>query len=54
MKIKRNPIAAAIKTALYSSLLVSVAVTGLAFAQEDDDGSKEELDKVVVTGSRIK
>lgn len=50
MKIKRNPIASAIKKALYSSLIASVALTGVTYAQEED---KETLDKVTVTGSRI-
>ena len=54
MKIKRNPIANAIKIALYSSLIASAAFTNVALAQDEDDGSKEELDKVVVTGSNIR
>ena len=55
MKIKRNPIASAIKTALYSGLVASVALGGVAFAQDEDEGAdKEKLDKQVVTGSRIK
>lgn len=53
MKIKRNPIANAIKIALYSSLLASATFANVALAQ-DENGDKEELDKVVVTGSRIK
>ncbi len=51
MKIKRNPIANAIKIALYSGVIASVSMANVAFAQEDDDA--EKLDKVVVTGSRI-
>ncbi|MCF6289374.1 MAG: TonB-dependent receptor [Proteobacteria bacterium] len=54
MKIKRNPIANAIKIALYSGLLSTVALTGVAYAQDDDDESVEKLEKTVVTGSRIK
>ena len=52
MKIKRNPIASAIKIALYSGLIASAALANVAVAQSDD-GNKEELDKLVVTGSRI-
>ena len=52
MKIRRNPIASAIKKALQASLLTTVAVTGVTFAQEDAD--KEVLDAVSVTGTRIK
>jgi outer membrane receptor protein involved in Fe transport len=54
MKIKRNPIASAIKTALYSSLVASVALSGVTFAQDSEDGDKEKLDRLTVTGSRIK
>ncbi len=54
MKIKRNPIANAIKIALYSGLIASASLAGVSLAQEEGDGTdKEELDKVVVTGSRI-
>ncbi len=53
MKIKRNPIASAIKIALYSSLIASASLAGVAMAQEENEGEKTELDKVVVTGSRI-
>lgn len=53
MKLRRNPIASAIKKALYTSLLSSAAISGVAFAQEDD-GDKESLDPVSVTGSRIR
>jgi iron complex outermembrane receptor protein len=52
MKIRRNPIASAIKKALQASLLTTVAVTGVTFAQDDAD--KEVLDAVSVTGTRIK
>ncbi|MCF6318420.1 MAG: TonB-dependent receptor [Proteobacteria bacterium] len=54
--MKRNPIASAIKIALYSGLIASVAFTGVASAQgnETDDESVEKLEKTVVTGSRIK
>ena len=54
MNIKRNPIASAIKTALYSSLVASVALSGVTFAQDSEDGDKEKLDRLTVTGSRIK
>jgi outer membrane receptor protein involved in Fe transport len=54
MNIKRNPIASAIKTALYSSLVASVALSGVTFAQDSEDGDKENLDRLTVTGSRIK
>lgn len=50
MKIKRNPIAGAIKKALYSSLVASVALSGATFAQTDT----EELDSITVTGSNIR
>jgi outer membrane receptor protein involved in Fe transport len=52
MKIKRNPIASAIKKALYSSLIASVALTGVAIAQDDTD--TEELESITVTGSNIR
>jgi len=52
MKIRRNPIASAIKIALYSGLIASAAMTSTAYAQEEE--STEKLDKVTVTGSRIK
>ena len=53
MKIKRDLIASAITTALYSGLIASAALSGVAFAQEDEGADKEKLDKQVVTGSRI-
>jgi len=52
MKIKRNPIASAIKKALYSSLIASVALSGVTYAQDDTD--TEELDSITVTGSNIR
>ena len=55
MKFKRNPIAIAIKTALYAGMFASIAVSNVALAQGDEENSStEELDKVTVTGSRIK
>ncbi len=57
MKIKRNPIAYAIKNILYAALLTSVAVGGVSTAQTKEqkkESEKESLDRVVVTGSRIR
>ncbi len=54
MKIKRNPIASAIKKVLYTGLITSIAISGASLAQEKKDGDSEELDRVVVTGSRIR
>jgi iron complex outermembrane receptor protein len=50
MKNKRNPIARAIKLALYTSVIGSLSISNLSFA--DDEPVK--LDKQEVTGSRIK
>ncbi len=52
MKIKRNPIARAIKQALYSSLAATLALSGAAIAQDNTD--TEELDSITVTGSNIR
>ena len=52
MKIKRNPIASAIKKALYSGLVASVALSGVTYAQDDAD--TEKLDSITVTGSNIR
>ena len=54
MKIKRNLIASAIKKALYTGLIASVALSGVVYSQDGTDDSVEKLDKTVVTGSRIK
>ena len=49
MKIKRNPIASAIKKALYSGL-VAVAFSSFTYAQEDTD----RLSSIEVTGTNIR
>ncbi len=58
MKIKLNPIAYAIKSILYTTLVVSIAAGGVASAQtkeeKQEEIKKESLDRIVVTGSRIK
>ena len=53
MKKKRNPIAGAIKKALYSSLVASVALSGTTLAQ-DNETDVEELESMTVTGSNIR
>ncbi|MCF6301476.1 MAG: TonB-dependent receptor plug domain-containing protein, partial [Proteobacteria bacterium] len=56
MKIKRNPIAKAITKALYSGLIASVALTGVAVAQSPDDDANADVDKqdkITVTGTRL-
>ena len=52
MKIKHNPINSAIKKALYSSLVASVALSGVTYAEDDAD--TEKLDSITVTGSNIR
>jgi len=52
MKIKHNLITSAIKKALYSGLVASVALSGVTYAQDDAD--TEKLDSITVTGSNIR
>ena len=52
MKIKRNLISIAIKKALYSGLILSVVLTNVSQAEEEE--KVEKLDTIQVTGSRIK
>ena len=55
MKYNRNPLSQAIGTTLCTSAVASLALaSGVAFAQEDADEEGVELDRVQVTGSRIK
>jgi len=51
MKIKRNPIAFAIKRALYTGLFASLAMGSVVLAEEDET---EKLESMVVTGTNIK
>jgi len=54
MKYNRNPLTQAINTTLCAGAAASMALgTGVAFAQDDDEDGVE-LDRVQVTGSRIK
>jgi iron complex outermembrane receptor protein len=56
MKYNRNPLSQAINTTLCAGAAASMALaSGVAFAQDaDDDEDGVELDRVQVTGSRIK
>ncbi|NNE05257.1 MAG: hypothetical protein HKN15_06000, partial [Xanthomonadales bacterium] len=56
MKINRNPLSNAVRNGLSSVLVLGLAATPLsALAQDDaDDEEGVELDRVQVTGSRIK
>lgn len=51
MKHRRDPIAAAVRYALCTSVAVGLSIPGLALAQEEEAA---ELERVEVTGSRIK
>ncbi|MFK8013776.1 MAG: TonB-dependent receptor plug domain-containing protein [Marinicellaceae bacterium] len=53
MKTKRNLIAEAIRRTLYTGVIASVALTGVSYAQDNSEESAE-LDKITVTGSRLK
>lgn len=53
MKNKRNAIAQAIKIALYSGVIASVALTSVSYAQDGNDDNAK-LDKITVTGSNIR
>ncbi len=55
MKLKCNPITNAIKIALYSSAIASMALSNTSFAADDDEeDSKVSIGTIEVTGSRIK
>jgi iron complex outermembrane receptor protein len=56
MKIYRNPLSQAVKNSLSSVLVLGIASTPLAVLAQDDADDEEgvELDRVQVTGSRIK
>lgn len=55
MKYNRNPLSQAINTTLCAGAAASMALaSGVAFAQDADDEEGVELDRVQVTGSRIK
>ena len=55
MKINRNPLSNAVRHGLSSVLVLGLASTPLAvLAQDADDEEGVELDRVQVTGSRIK
>ncbi len=56
MKYNRNPLSQAIHTTLGAGAALSIALaSGVAFAQDEaDDEESVELDRVQVTGSRIK
>ena len=57
MKYNRNPLTQAISTTLCAGAAASMALaSGVVFAQDDSDDNDEgvELDRVQVTGSRIK
>ena len=55
MKYNRNPLAQAISTTLCAGAAASMALaSGVAFAQDEDEEEGLELDRVQVTGSRIK
>lgn len=55
MKYNRNPLSQAINTTLCAGAAASMALaSGVAFAQDEDDEEGVELDRVQVTGSRIK
>lgn len=55
MKYNRNPLSQAIGTTLCTSAVASLALaSGVAFAQDEADEEGVELDRVQVTGSRIK
>ena len=51
MKHRRDPIAAAVRYALCTSVAVGLSIPSLALAQEEEAA---ELERVEVTGSRIK
>ncbi len=53
MKNKRNPLYSAVNYALVSGMACGLGVSGVAFAQ-DQDQDAAELDRIAVTGSRIK
>lgn len=55
MKHNRNPLAKAINYALGAGMIASLAMTAAPVAaQDDDDEEATDLDRVQVTGSRIK
>ncbi|MFT5370887.1 MAG: iron complex outermembrane receptor protein [Lysobacterales bacterium] len=56
MKINRNPLSNAVRNSLSSVLVLGLAATPLAVIAQDDADDEEgvELDRVQVTGSRIK
>ena len=56
MQYKRNPLSRAIQNTLGAGAVLSMALaSGVAFAQDEaDDEEGVELDRVQVTGSRIK
>lgn len=55
MKNKRNPITKAVKIALYSSVIASLSLSGIAYAADaEDDEDSVEIEAMQVTGSRIK
>ncbi len=55
MKFNRNPLSQAISTTLCAGAAASMALaSGVAFAQDQDAEDGVELDRVQVTGSRIK
>jgi iron complex outermembrane receptor protein len=55
MKHNRNPLAKAINYALGAGMIASLAMTAApVYAQDDDEEEAADLDRVQVTGSRIK
>jgi iron complex outermembrane receptor protein len=55
MKYNRNPLSRAIQNTLGAGAVISMALaSGVAFAQDEADEEGVELDRVQVTGSRIK
>jgi iron complex outermembrane receptor protein len=53
MSNKRNPIYSGVHYALATGMAFGLGATGAAFAQDQDE-DKAELDRIEVTGSRIK
>ncbi|MFK5857508.1 MAG: TonB-dependent receptor [Bacteroidota bacterium] len=51
MKVKQKPLSYAIRNALYTGLLASIALSSVALAQDD---SVEQLESTVVTGTNIR
>lgn len=54
MRLSNNPLYKAIRAGLTVGVIGAVGFTGTAFAQQDQDSEERTLDRIEVTGSRIR